>query len=166
MDLYIRCCWGSSSWRPAVPTASPSSAPPGVFTALRTWAQMMCEEPAVSLLCWGRPQSPQLSAGMSEGRKVSSSSVPLVKLASLISISALDGCPLSDHPVSHLTRPISLDLSPLHIEQVQSYALSAIHAPLVLGLPRFHWASIEYLSTHAHCPIQIRKVLKPFSFLL
>lgn len=43
---------------------------------------------------------------------VSTLSLPVVKLANPISVNALDGHPLSDRPVTYLTHPLPLDLSP------------------------------------------------------
>lgn len=68
---------------------------------------------------------------------VSALLIPVIKIASWITVNALDGRPLSERPVTHLTEPLRLDFSLKHSQYLQLYVLSSIHIPVLLGLPWF-----------------------------
>lgn len=84
---------------------------------------------------------------------VSSLKNPVIKLANLISVNALDGRPLSNRSVTYITKALRLDFTPNHSEHIQFYVHTSIHTPLVLGLPWFHKHNPVVVSWSKCCAI-------------
>lgn len=86
--------------------------------------------------------------------------IPVVELASSVSVKALDGRPLSSTPVTHVTQSLELMIGPSHSEKLQLYVLPHDQLLVILGFlwlhfhnPTIGWQSANILSWSPCCQI-------------
>uniref|UniRef100_A0A3B1JS24 CCHC-type domain-containing protein n=1 Tax=Astyanax mexicanus TaxID=7994 RepID=A0A3B1JS24_ASTMX len=84
--------------------------------------------------------------------------IPLECLENPMKLSAVDGTPVGQGAVSHITTPVQLNVSALHSEEIRFFVMKDTNYQIILGLPwlkrhnpLISWLNCEIISWSSYC---------------